>query len=289
MSSASRMPWLALSETSSTMHGNPPPPPPAAQTGPGPRRAQPGTRVGPRPRLPTAAVAGPCRWRSARQRRDSVAAPIARQQPPLPRASGYPRQPLRRPARCSPGAAGASVGVAGANRDDRSAAERQGRRCRRPDQGPSGWLPEGSRRRGRCGRALAGALAVPPALTRQGRWPCRRSPFLRREERFGPASWSVTFAWPVMPGSRARSSGSMPCLDSHLRQARIPSRIYVRSDLLPSPAGTLLAESFQFVWCPVINRLTELPVPRGRQVSRGILLTLSKIKAAAEAAAAPAT
>jgi len=53
--------------------------------------------------------------------------------------------------------------------------------------------------------------------------------------------------------------------------------------------GTLLAESFQFVWCPVINRLTELPVPRGRQVSRGILLTLSKIKAAAEAAgAAPA-
>jgi len=63
-----------------------------------------------------------------------------------------------------------------------------------------------------------------------------------------------------------------------------------RYDLLPSPGGTLLAESFQFVWCPVINRLTELPVPRGRQVSRGILLTLSKIKAAAEAAAAgPAT
>jgi uncharacterized protein YndB with AHSA1/START domain len=62
-----------------------------------------------------------------------------------------------------------------------------------------------------------------------------------------------------------------------------------RYDLLPSPGGTLLAESFQFVWCPVINRLTELPVPRGRQVSRGILLTLSKIKAAAEAAgAAPA-
>jgi uncharacterized protein YndB with AHSA1/START domain len=63
-----------------------------------------------------------------------------------------------------------------------------------------------------------------------------------------------------------------------------------RYDLLPSPGGTLLTESFQFVWCPVINRLTELPVPRGRQVSRGILLTLSKIKAAAEAAAAgPAT
>jgi hypothetical protein len=61
-----------------------------------------------------------------------------------------------------------------------------------------------------------------------------------------------------------------------------------RYDLLPSLAGILLKESFEFVWCPVVNRLTELPVPRGRQVSRGILLTLSKIKAAAEAAA-PAT
>jgi|SRR6266568_3988410 len=61
-----------------------------------------------------------------------------------------------------------------------------------------------------------------------------------------------------------------------------------RYDLLPSPAGTVLTESYQFLWCPVINRLTELPVPRGRQVSRGILVTLSKIKAAAEAAASRA-
>jgi uncharacterized protein YndB with AHSA1/START domain len=62
-----------------------------------------------------------------------------------------------------------------------------------------------------------------------------------------------------------------------------------RYDLRPSPAGTVLTESCQFLWCPVISRLMELPIPRSRQVSRGILLTLCKIKAAAEAAATPAT
>lgn len=59
-------------------------------------------------------------------------------------------------------------------------------------------------------------------------------------------------------------------------------------DLRPSPAGTVLTESYEFLWCPVISRLIELPVPRGHQVSRGILLTLGRIKAAAEAAATPA-
>ena len=45
----------------------------------------------------------------------------------------------------------------------------------------------------------------------------------------------------------------------------------------------MLTESYRFLWCPVINRITELPVPRGRQLSRGIHQTLSNIKAAAEA------
>jgi hypothetical protein len=57
-----------------------------------------------------------------------------------------------------------------------------------------------------------------------------------------------------------------------------------RYDLLPDPAGTNLTESYEFLWCPIINRLTELPIPRGSQVSRGIQLTLARIKAAAEAA-----
>jgi uncharacterized protein YndB with AHSA1/START domain len=56
-----------------------------------------------------------------------------------------------------------------------------------------------------------------------------------------------------------------------------------RYQLAPSPSGTVLTESFEFVWCPVANRIAELPVPRGGQVNRGILQTLRSIKAAAEA------
>ena len=56
-----------------------------------------------------------------------------------------------------------------------------------------------------------------------------------------------------------------------------------RYQLTPSPSGTVLTESFEFLWCPVTNRIAELPVPRGSQVSRGILQTLSNVKAAAEA------
>jgi uncharacterized protein YndB with AHSA1/START domain len=51
-----------------------------------------------------------------------------------------------------------------------------------------------------------------------------------------------------------------------------------------SPSGTLLTESFQFVWCSVWNRATELFLPRGHQVNRGIEQTLQRIKAAAECA-----
>lgn len=59
-----------------------------------------------------------------------------------------------------------------------------------------------------------------------------------------------------------------------------------RYEFQATPAGTLLTESYEFVWCPVVSRLIELPIPRGHQVDRGILVTLGKIKAAAEAAAA---
>lgn len=61
-----------------------------------------------------------------------------------------------------------------------------------------------------------------------------------------------------------------------------------RYDLRAVPAGTLLTESYQFVWCPVVNRLLELPIPRSRQIARGIRQTLINIKATAEAPATPA-
>jgi len=56
-----------------------------------------------------------------------------------------------------------------------------------------------------------------------------------------------------------------------------------RYQFTPSPSGTVLTESFEFLWCPVTNRIAELPIPRGSQVNRGIRQTLRNIKAAAEA------
>jgi hypothetical protein len=53
----------------------------------------------------------------------------------------------------------------------------------------------------------------------------------------------------------------------------------------PTAGRTLLTESFEFLWCPVGNRVVELFVPRGRQVNRGIHDTLRRIAAAAEALA----
>jgi hypothetical protein len=33
----------------------------------------------------------------------------------------------------------------------------------------------------------------------------------------------------------------------------------------PTPSGTLLTESFEFLWCSLRNRATEMFIPRGRQ------------------------
>jgi hypothetical protein len=58
-----------------------------------------------------------------------------------------------------------------------------------------------------------------------------------------------------------------------------------RYSIEPSSSGTLLTESFEFLWCSIPNRLAEVLVPPGRQVNRGIEETLRRIKRAAEAAA----
>lgn len=50
-------------------------------------------------------------------------------------------------------------------------------------------------------------------------------------------------------------------------------------------AGTAVIESYEFLWCPVANRIAELPIPRDRQLRRGIEETLQRIKNAAERSA----
>lgn len=58
-----------------------------------------------------------------------------------------------------------------------------------------------------------------------------------------------------------------------------------RYTMEPTPSGTLLTESFEFLWCSMVNRLAEAAIPRGRQMDRGIEETLRRIKRAAETAA----
>ena len=47
-------------------------------------------------------------------------------------------------------------------------------------------------------------------------------------------------------------------------------------------ADTEVIESYRFLWCPIANRIAELPVPRNKQLRRGIQETLHRIKTAAE-------
>jgi hypothetical protein len=60
-----------------------------------------------------------------------------------------------------------------------------------------------------------------------------------------------------------------------------------RYSMEPSPTGTLLTESFEFLWCSIANRTLEMLLPRGRQMNRGIHETLVRIKHAAEVAHQP--
>lgn len=68
--------------------------------------------------------------------------------------------------------------------------------------------------------------------------------------------------------------------DNGREETRWSYRLYPVAD----GGGTELIESFEFVWCPLANRIAELPIPRDRQVLRGIKETLQRIKATAERA-----
>jgi hypothetical protein len=52
--------------------------------------------------------------------------------------------------------------------------------------------------------------------------------------------------------------------------------------LRPDGAGTQVVETYEFLWCPIVNRVSEILVPRDRQLRRGIRQTLDRIKTAAE-------
>lgn len=43
-----------------------------------------------------------------------------------------------------------------------------------------------------------------------------------------------------------------------------------------------LTESYEFIWCPLVARLAEIPIPRDQQLQRGIEQTVRRIKDTAE-------
>ncbi|HYQ36357.1 MAG TPA: SRPBCC family protein [Mycobacterium sp.] len=143
-------------------------------------------------------------------------------------------------------------------------------------------------------------VAAPPELvydliadvTRMGEWSpeCYRCEWLggaaaatpgarfRGYNRLGRLRWERTAV--VDTADRGREFGFTTVNDGAGRE-----ETRWRYSMEPSSSGTLLTESFEFLWCSVPNRLAEVLVPRGRQVNRGIEETLRRIKRAAEAAA----
>ena len=55
-----------------------------------------------------------------------------------------------------------------------------------------------------------------------------------------------------------------------------------RYELRPVGGTTEVIESYRFLWCPIANRIAEVPIPRDKQLRNGIQETLNRIKTAAE-------
>lgn len=143
-------------------------------------------------------------------------------------------------------------------------------------------------------------IAAPPEhvyglvsdVTRMGEWSpeCYRAEWLdgarsatvgarfRGHNRVGPIRWQTTA---VVTIAQPATEFAFTVIDD--RTGR--EETHWSYELRPGSVGTVLTESFQFVWCPVGNRISELFIPRGTQVNRGIEQTLQAVKSAAEQSA----
>ena len=140
-------------------------------------------------------------------------------------------------------------------------------------------------------------IAAPPEvvydlladITRMGEWSpeCYRCGWLdgastaavgtrfRGYNRLGPYRWERTAI--ITAADRGRNF-SFTTVDDRTGREQTEWH-YLFEPLSP---GTLVTESFQFLWCPASERLVEAFVPRGRQVNRGIKDTLRRLKQTAE-------
>jgi uncharacterized protein YndB with AHSA1/START domain len=96
----------------------------------------------------------------------------------------------------------------------------------------------------------------------------------RGHNRMGPLKWTTTCEIVTADRGRAFAFTVM-----HDKTGRESTRW--RYSLNPAEAGTVLTESFEFVWCPLASRIGELFLPRGRVLRQGVHETVERIRAVA--------
>lgn len=92
--------------------------------------------------------------------------------------------------------------------------------------------------------------------------------------RLGPLRWTTTCT--VATADPGREFAFNVIHDNGREETRW------RYLLEPTETGTTLTESYEFLWCPLPFRIAELPIPRDRQLRRGIRQSVDWIKATIE-------
>jgi uncharacterized protein YndB with AHSA1/START domain len=146
-------------------------------------------------------------------------------------------------------------------------------------------------------------IAAPPArvydlisdITRMGEWSpeCYRCEWVgethepvvgarfQGHNRMGPIRWTTTCE--IVTAERGREFAFTVMHDKNNREST-----RWRYCLSGGDAGTVLTESFEFVWCPLASRIGELFLPRGRVLRQGVNETVERIRVVAESNAATA-
>ncbi|HEX3459606.1 MAG TPA: hypothetical protein VHT49_01765, partial [Acidimicrobiales bacterium] len=91
----------------------------------------------------------------------------------------------------------------------------------------------------------------------------------------GPIRWTTTCQ--IVTAERGREFAFTVLHDRNDREST-----RWRYGISEVDTGSLLTESFEFVWCPLASRIGELFLPRGRVLRQGVKETVERIRAVAE-------
>jgi hypothetical protein len=97
----------------------------------------------------------------------------------------------------------------------------------------------------------------------------------------GPIRWTTTCE--IVIAERGREFAFTVMHDKNDREST--RWRYCLSEI---ETGTVVTESFEFVWCPLASRIGELFLPRGRVLRQGLNETVERIRRVAESNVAAA-